>query len=128
MLPEESKVPSRDVAKILARGQQTRSRPPARLPLELRESHWLSCLLPCGPGPRASPEQILNEYVRDQGRAPCKSEAHCPLGWEALGGDKTRQQPLSLPQLQRPKIRCYVLLAGVTVLVIVLIVATSTRK
>ncbi|XP_007464688.1 PREDICTED: uncharacterized protein LOC103081886 [Lipotes vexillifer] len=30
--------------------------------------------------------------------------------------------------LQRPKIRCYVLLAGVTVLVIVLIVATSTRK
>lgn len=53
---------------------------------------------------------------------------HVPPGWEA-GVQGTVTTALSVSQLQRRKIKCHVLSAGVTVLlVIILTTATSIRK
>ncbi|MXQ93611.1 hypothetical protein E5288_WYG022344 [Bos mutus] len=58
----------------------------------------------------ANPERLLDEYVPS---VPCKGQGLCGP-W---------------PQLRRRKVKCFLLAAGVTILlVIVLIVATSIRK
>lgn len=67
------------------------------------------------------------------GPATCVPQSPAGTGrvapWDGRLGAETQQHPLSLFQLQRRKIKCYFLSAGVTVLlVIVLIIATSVRK
>lgn len=81
-------------------------------------------------GAAPGPELLLGSQPLACGLTPpCHSpqlaRAKCPAGWEAGG---LRHNSLSL-WLQSRKIKCYFLLAGVTVLlVIILIIATSVRK
>lgn len=103
-----------------------------------------------GPGSRPSPQLLLMSLGASSGQtppegqllpqlcprvgpalctppSPAVSHVHSPTLDGRLGA-KT-QQPLSLSQLQRHKMKCYFLSAGVTaVLVVILVIATSVPK